>query len=281
MWVDLEPGTSAMSAEQLERTWDPATKAVLIVHAHGYPTDVGGIVPIAHQRGAAVIEDITHAPGAWSGGHRVGSIGDVMVMSCSPTKPLGAIGNAGLAATDSSDIAGSMREYLSYGFENESLKAVHAGVLGAEFDYATVGINGMPDEIQAAVLRRKLTRLDEWADLRRKQLSVYERSLRNVPGVRMVQGQGQQRPAPRHLIANAGANRDAILGLLRDRGVGATAGYYPGLHSQDVYADLARAPLPAARDFEQSIVALPIGPEFTSGEIEASAEALCRVVATL
>src|SRR3954451_11553247 len=149
--VDVEPGGFTIDPAALEEALDaplpgrPA--AVLPVHLYGEPADMEPIARLARRRGLRIIEDCAQSHGAHYRGRNTGGIGDIGVFSFYPTKNLGALGDAGMTATDDPTLAASLREIREYGWRERYISA-------------RVGINTRLDPIQAAILATKLPRLD-------------------------------------------------------------------------------------------------------------------------
>jgi dTDP-4-amino-4,6-dideoxygalactose transaminase len=282
-FVDIAPGTTGMDPAALATSWSQSLRAVLVVHTYGYPAPVHELAGIARMHGAAVVEDISHAPGAWIEQQRVGSVGDITVMSCASTKPLAAVGNAGMASADDPELIRNLREYIAYGFDSTSLLAIHRGDPGARYRYATVGINGMPDELQAAVLRLKLARIDDWAVRRRDNMLVYQEAIESsgsdlILPIALSEG---DKPAPRYYVAQARRERDLLVSGMRQRGVAATLGYLPTLNHQAVFSHLPEANLSATDAFANSMIGFPLAPELSKAEVSTAATILHEMLAVL
>lgn len=281
-WVDVGPGTTGMSIDDLETRWHDRIRAILLVHTHGYPADARAAARLGHEKGVPLIEDITHSPGAWLDDQRVGTFGRATIMSCAPTKPLGAAGSLGLIAADDARLIRKAREYSSYGFELSSLAALHRGQSGPWFDYVTVGINGLPDELPAAIVRLKLPLMDRWADRRRAIAALYDDFFIRVGGDRAVpvgclEG---SRSAPRSYVILA-KDRDRLAKALAALGIAVSYNYVPALHRQRVFAAGDPAILPTTDQLDDTILGLPNAPENTDNETEYVLEALEHVLTGL
>lgn len=281
-WVDVAPGTTGMSVDHLEARWHDRIRAVLLVHTHGYPADAAAIASVAHERGVPLIEDITHSPGVWLEGRRTGTFGRVTIMSCAPTKPLGAIGSLGLVASDDVDLIRRARRYASYGFKLSSLEAIHSGRIGAWFDYVTVGINGLPDELPAALVRLKLPLIDRWAERRRLTAARYDHFFARVgqDHATPVASPAGAHPAPRSYVIMS-RDRDRLAKTLAGRGVSTSYNYVPSLHRQRVFSAGGPISLPATDHLDATILGLPNAPENPDTATELVLEALHEGLADL
>jgi len=164
-------GAIPVPVEADERTYniDPAyimeaitarTKAIIPVHLYGQPADMDPICDIAREYKLKVIEDAAQAHGARYKGKRVGTLGDAGGFSFYPSKNLGAAGDGGAVVTNDDKLAGKIRMLRNYGSKQ---KYVHE----------LQGFNSRLDEMQAAMLRVKLGKLDEYNLYRRKLASIY------------------------------------------------------------------------------------------------------------
>ncbi|MFW9263337.1 DegT/DnrJ/EryC1/StrS family aminotransferase [Nostoc sp. CALU 546] len=149
--VPVEPDekTYNINPQLIEAAITERTKAILVVHLYGQPADMDAINTIAHRYNLKVIEDAAQAHGARFKDHRVGSLGDAAGFSFYPTKNLGAIGDGGAVTTNDVDLADKVRLLRNYGSR-------------VKYENEIQGYNSRLDELQAAFLRVKLTKLDEW-----------------------------------------------------------------------------------------------------------------------
>ena len=152
--VEPDPVTHNLTAEAVEAAITPATKAIMPVHLYGSPADMDGILAIGRDRGIPVVEDAAQAQGARYRGRRTGSLGDAAGFSFYPGKNLGALGDAGAITTDDDALAERVRMLRNYGSK-------------LKYHHDLPGLNSRLDSLQAAALRIKLRRLDEWNERRR------------------------------------------------------------------------------------------------------------------
>ena len=152
--IDVDPGTHLITAEAVDDALGPRTRCVIPVHLYGRTVDLDPILALTRRAGVAVIEDACQAHGARYRGRRVGSIGDCGCFSFYPAKNLGAWGDGGALVTNDGRIGHRVRLLRSHGEE-------------PRYRHRLVGTTARLDGIQAAVLRVKLRRLDEWNAARR------------------------------------------------------------------------------------------------------------------
>lgn len=147
--VEPDPTTFNIAPERIAAAITSRTKAVIPVHLYGQPADMDPIMTISRNHGLKVIEDNAQAHGARYKGRRTGSLADAAAASFYPAKNLGAFGDAGALTTNDAELADRVRTLRNYG----SKKKYH---------HDCQGHNSRMDELQAAFLRAKLKRLDEW-----------------------------------------------------------------------------------------------------------------------
>ena len=149
-----------MDAEAIEAKITSKTKAILPVHLYGQSCDMSVIMDLAKKHNLKVIEDCAQCHGSTWNGQKAGTFGDLGCFSFYPTKPLGALGDAGAILTDNAELADSLRMLRNYGsrtkYHNES-----------------IGVNSRLDEVQAAVLRTGLKHLDEMNETRISLSKIY------------------------------------------------------------------------------------------------------------
>src|SRR5687767_5415083 len=168
--VPVEPDerTFNLDPAQIEKAITPRTRAIIPVHLYGQPADIDPINDLAGKYGLAVIEDAAQAHGARYKGKRVGGLGDAAGFSFYPGKNLGALGDGGAIVTNNKDLANRIRTLRNYGSQEKYFNEEK-------------GWHSRLDEMQAAMLRVKLRRLDEWNERRNRVASLYRQTLEGVP----------------------------------------------------------------------------------------------------
>ena len=242
--VDLEDAAAKVT---------PRTVGFVPVHLYGHPADLPGVLELCAARSLWLLEDCAQAHGAAWQGRKVGSFGRAGVFSFYPSKNLTVMGDGGLLVTDDADVAVRCRRLRDHGRVN---KDVHT----------EVGFNLRFNDIQAAIGRVLLRRLDAMNDRRRALADRYARGLaglplilpREVPGARHVY----------HLYVVRARERDALARFLKERGI-ATGIHYPvPSHRQPAVEHLAPPPLERTERLVQEILTLPISAGHTDAEID-------------
>jgi dTDP-4-amino-4,6-dideoxygalactose transaminase len=246
--VECDPETFNIAPELIEPAITPRTRAIIPVHLYGQPADMDPILNIARKHGVKVIEDNAQAQGARYKGKRTGALGDAAATSFYPAKNLGSFGDAGAVTTNDPDLAHRVRCLRNYG---SSKKYCHD----------TQGFNSRMDEFQAAFLRVKLGRLDEWNDRRRLIAARYLRELNDVPELKLPFVPDWAEPVW-HLFAVRHENRDEFQRSLSNTGIETLIHYPIPPHMSGAYAGAGWKPgdFPVAEQIAKTELSLPLGP---------------------
>ena len=260
LFCDVDLATALIDTTMLLACLTPRTKVVVPVHLYGYVADMPRVMEIARGRGVKVLEDCAQCHGATLHGRPAGTFGDVAAFSFYPTKNLGAYGDGGLCYARDPELVEQMRRIRMYGF---------AGSYYAERE----GINSRLDELQAAILSVKLTRLSAWVARRRELALRYDRQL--LPRIaRVVAAEGVLHA--RHLYVVRVPDRERVQKRLLEAGI-LTGVHYPHpIHLMRGYAFLGgrQGQLPVSEQLAREVLSLPIYPELADADVDAVSAAL-------
>ena len=248
-FCDVDPDTQTLDAAEIERRAGPRARAVLVVHLYGRTANMEDVLAQARSRGLVVLEDCAQAHGARRQGRLAGVWGDAAAFSFYPTKNLGAAGDGGMVVTNDARLATRLR----------SLR-VHGGQ--RRYYHDEVGVNSRLDEIQAAILRVKLERLEDWNLERRRHAAYYDGVL--APAVR-VPAAAPEGSHIYHQYVIRVPDRDELRRSLAERGI-ETAIYYPvPLHRQKCFAYLgySTGDFPEAEAAAREVLSLPMHADLT------------------
>lgn len=254
--VPVEPDerTYNLDPARLEEAITPRTRAIMPVHIYGQPADMDAIKQIADRYELKVIEDAAQAQGARYQGTRAGGIGDAAGFSFYPGKNLGAMGDAGAITTNDAQLADRIRVLRNYGSRVKYYNEVK-------------GFNSRLDEMQAALLRIKLRKLDEWNKRRRQVAEHYLQTLEGAPDLTLPYVPEGADPIW-HLFVIRHPRRDALHKHLADNGVGTLIHYPMPPHLQDAYAELGytKGRLPISEKMAREVLSLPMGPHVSADD---------------
>ena len=261
VFVDIDPASYTLDADQLERAISRRTKAIIPVHLYGQPADMTAISEIARRHGLAVIEDACQAHGAEHHGKRVGSLGDLACLSFYPGKNLGAYGEGGIVITSHEPFVRTIRMLRDWGQERK-------------YDHVLKGYNYRMEAIQGAILGVKLRYLEAWTEARRRQARLYDARLSNS-SVEPPKAMSHARHVY-HVYAIRSQQRDALQGFLQTRGIQTGIHYPTPVHLQKAYADLGyrKGDFPHSERAAAEVLSLPMYPELSNTAIEQVAGAI-------
>ena len=255
LFVDIDEQTCLMDISKIEKAITPKTKAIIPVHLYGQPVCLEPILGIAKKHNLQIIEDCAQAHSAEYLNKKVGSIGTIGCFSFYPSKNLGAYGDGGLVITDNKRIAKRVKMLRFYGFSTRDY---------SEFE----GINSRLDEIQAAILRIKLSHLDKWNNRRREIARLYCNLLKRSNVILPLENAASKHVY--HLFVIRVKDRDALKNYLKEREISTGIHYPIPIHLQSAYKFLGyrRGDLPITERIANEILSLPIFPELTDAEVK-------------
>lgn len=263
VFVDIDPRTCCMDPTRIEDAITSRTKVIIPVHLYGHPADMDPILEIAARRGLTVIEDAAQAHGAKHKGRTAGSMGRLGCFSFYPGKNLGACGEGGAVVTDDPELARTLRMLRDWGQERK-------------YHHELLGFNYRMEGLQAAALRIKLRRLEQWTEARRSRAALYDALLADS-GVALPYESPDCRHA-RHVYAIRHARRDELQQYLADAGIQTGVHYPIPVHLQKAYAQLGHSAgdFPVSERAASETLSLPLYPELRDEAVAEVCEAVRR-----
>ncbi len=264
--VPVEPDerTFNLDPARIEAAITPRTKAIMPVHLYGQPADMEPINLLAEKFNLKVIEDAAQAHGARYRGKRTGGLGHAAGFSFYPGKNLGAIGDGGAVTTNDADLAERIMLLRNYGSK-------------VKYWNEEKGFNSRLDELQAAFLRVKLSRLDEWNERRQKVALQYLNGL-TLAGLRLPFVPDWCEPVW-HLFVVCHPDRDRLQRLLKEADIGTLIHYPVPPHLQQAYREfqLKIGDYPLAERLANETLSLPIGPHIKPDAVDKVVSILCEI----
>ncbi|HVW07899.1 MAG TPA: DegT/DnrJ/EryC1/StrS family aminotransferase [Bryobacteraceae bacterium] len=260
--VDCDPATLELNPGALSDAVTPCTCAVIATHLYGHPADIDTIAAICRNRKLKLIEDAAQAHGALYKGRRAGSLGDAAAFSFYPAKNLGAFGDGGAVVSNDARLVDRVRLLRNYGSR-------------VKHDHEAVGLNSRLDPLQAALLRTKLPRLEDWNARRRSIASRYLSELDGLADLRLPAVADRTEPAW-HLFVVRTARRDSLRQFLADAGIETMIHYPVPPHLSGAYAGSIRGEFPAAARTAATVLSLPIGPHLEDDAVSSVIAAIRR-----
>lgn len=258
VFADIDPARHTIDPAQVEAAITSRTAAIMPVHLYGQAADMPALAAIASRHGLAIVEDAAQAHLCTSAGQPVGSFGHGAGFSFYPTKNLGALGDGGAVTTNDPALAARLRR-LRNGGQTE------------RYHHAEFGLNSRLDEMQAAILRERLTRLPGWTAQRRALAATYRQALAGAP----VTVPPECDPGHvYHLFVVRTPARDALQAHLREAGIETLVHYPIAIPDQAALASEAPATCPEARRAADEVCSLPLYPSLSEVSVAEVAAAV-------
>ncbi len=254
--VSVEPDEKTYNINPIliEKAVTENTKAIIAVHLFGQPADMDPINAIAKKYDLKVIEDAAQAHGAKYKGRRAGSLGNAAGFSFYPGKNLGALGDAGAVTTNDPILADKIKVLRNYGSK-------------LKYFNEAKGYNSRLDELQAAFLRVKLSKLDEWNKQRRIVAHKYLQELQNCDNI-ILPYVPEWAESVWHLFVIRHPERDKLQAYLTEAGIGTLIHYPIPPHLSGAYMEIGYnvGDFPITERIAKSVLSLPMGPHINQNE---------------
>lgn len=272
-FADILPETFNLDPDSVQAAITPATKAIILVHLFGQCASMNRFQAIAKTHGVALVEDAAQSIGSSfeitpGDPEPAGSMGDIGCFSFFPSKNLGCAGDGGLVTT------GSQRLH-------EKLKRLRNHGAYPRYHHTMIGGNFRLDEIQAAILSAKLTRLETWTEARQANAGLLKEGLRPQQDRGLLELPGKD-PQSEHVYNQftvvLNIDRTKVTEILDSAGIG-WAVYYPlCLHLQQCFGYLGgrKGDCPVAERISNKALSLPIHPWLTREHVDRIIETFNR-----
>jgi UDP-2-acetamido-2-deoxy-ribo-hexuluronate aminotransferase len=260
--VDVDPDTFNIDPESVRRAITPKTRAIVPVHLFGQCADMEAMMEIASQHNLFIIEDACQAIGAdyiFKDGSRkkAGTIGHVGCTSFFPSKNLGCYGDGGAIFTDDDELARQLRVVVNHG-------------MTVRYYHDFIGVNSRLDSIQAAVLKVKLAKLDEYAAARNRAADFYDNAFRNHSKLRIpVRFERSNHVFHQYTLVTKDVDRNALQEFLASKEVPAMIYYPVPLHMQKAYLDprYREGDFPVTEHLCRTVISLPMHTELDDDQL--------------
>lgn len=261
--VDVDPNTFLIDLEAVEAAITPKTKAIVPVHLFGQVSNMDGLMKIAKKHNLKVVEDTAQAIGAdytFSDGttQKAGTIGDIGCTSFFPSKNLGCMGDGGAIFTNDDELAAEMRMVVNHG---QSKRYYHD----------RIGVNSRLDSIQAAILRVKLRKLDNYSNSRKAVAEYYDKAFASCEQlVTPVRAEGSTHVFHQYTMMVKNGKRDELQAALAEKGIPSMIYYPVALHMQEAYKDdrYPNGHFPVTERLVDEVISLPMHTEMDDEQLE-------------
>ena len=247
-----------LDANKIEEKITNNTKAILAVHLYGQTCDMDKIMNIANKYNLKVVEDCAQAHGTSWNGKKAGTFGDIACWSFYPTKNLGAFGDGGAITTDNENYAEQVRVIRNYGASK------------THYDNEVVGMNSRLDELQAGLLRVKLSHLDELNNERKAIAKRYNDEVKNPYIKPLATRPGSDNVYHQYVIHVSDGKRDGLMSYLKENEIG-TIIHYPipsPLQTAYKYLGYKQGDFPIAEKYANEVLSLPMYNGMSKEEID-------------
>ncbi|MCW8906963.1 MAG: DegT/DnrJ/EryC1/StrS family aminotransferase [Sedimenticola sp.] len=264
VFADIDEASFNLDPDSVEQRIGERTRALLPVHIFGNPAPMESLRSLADHHGLKLVEDAAQAFGARCGEAVVGSLGDTGCFSFYPTKVLGCYGDGGLVTTSDDDLYERLLKLRNHGAT-------------APFTHDELGYNSRLDEIQAALLRLKLEKLEQDVAARNRVAGWYDKRLEGLDLALPERPESGRHAFNLYTVRHP--RRDALRACLNEHKVGNSQCYPLGLHLQAVFASLGYVPgdLPVVDRICGETLSLPIYPAISEQQVAR----VCELVASV
>lgn len=288
VFADIHRDTQNITADTIQAALTPRSRAVIVVHLAGWPCEMDPILELAHRHNLAVIEDCAQAQGATYKGQAVGSFGDAAAFSFCQDKIMTTLGEGGMLTTNNPDLWRRACAFRNHGNSCPEPFLDPSPEDGPGFRWMrdSIGTNWRITEVQAAVGRRQLRKVDGWLDRRRIHANALFQRLSRIPPLRVPLPSSEIEPAwyrfyvfvrPEKL--DEGWDRDRIIEAVNREGVPCFAGSCSEIYREKAFAEFRpHTPLAVTRELGETSLAFLVHPTLGESDIEDMCYAIEKVM---
>lgn len=263
--IFVEPDEhGSINADKIEEKITKNTKAIMVVHLYGMPADMDKIMNISEKYNLKVIEDCAQSHGAEYKGKKTGTFGDIGCFSFYPTKNLGAFGDGGGISTNSEILYNKIKVLRNYGSD----KKYHNQV---------VGYNSRLDELQAGLLRVKLSHLEE---LIQRRIDIAEKYMRDIKNESIILPEIRDNTRPVwHQFVIRSSDREKLMNYFEKNDISAIIHYPIPPHLSEAYQYLKgkKGDLPVTERYADEVLSLPMYDGISDEEVDRVIEVINAV----
>ncbi len=295
VFVDVDPDSQNITVETISKAVTSKTKAVIAVNLAGWPCDLASIQTFCERNSLFFIEDCAQAHGAALDGKKAGSFGDCAIFSFCQDKIMTTGGEGGMLLTNNVDLWKKVWSFKDHGKEyTRAFCQEHEP--GFRWLVDSFGTNGRMTEMQGAMGRVMLKKLDGWVQKRRSNANQLTQAFETIPGLRVtVPGPKVYHAYYKYYVfinpdeLKGSWNRDAVVAALNRAGVPCNTGSCPEIYLEKAFkpgmfrlqgavADNKEARLPVARQLGETALVFLVHPTLTSSSIEYVVDQVTQVM---
>jgi dTDP-4-amino-4,6-dideoxygalactose transaminase len=288
VFADVDRDSQNITVETIRAVLTPRTRVVICVHLAGWPCDMDPIMMLAKELSLAVIEDCAQAHGAYYKGRPVGSIGHVGAWSFCQDKIMTTGGEGGMVTTNDRDLWAKMWSFKDHG---KSWEAVYerSHMPGFRWLHESFGTNWRMIEMQAAIGRIQLRRMENWHAQRVGNAEAIWTACRRVSGLRVpvIPLEIKHAAYKCYVFIEPSAlkpdwDRDRILQEIVTLGVPCYSGSCSEVYLEKAFDNTGWRPrerLPVARELGETSLMFLVHPGLTKAEIDKTIDTITEVMA--
>ncbi|HCD7429125.1 DegT/DnrJ/EryC1/StrS aminotransferase family protein [Citrobacter cronae] len=277
VFADVDLNSQCITAESIAEVLTPNTKAIIVVHLAGMPAEMDPIMALAEKHNLYVIEDCAQAHGARYKGKSVGSIGHIGAWSFCQDKIMTTGGEGGMVTTNDRTLWSAMWSYKDHG---KSYDAVYhrKHKPGFRWLHESFGTNWRMLEMQGAIGRIQLRKMNDWTQSRRENGKAIDNALADLKGVRLVKVPDYIEHAEyKHYVfikpssLKEGWSRDRIIEEINSAGVPCYQGSCSEIYREKAFDNTTwrpQKPLRNAAELGETSLMFLVHPTLTSAEID-------------
>lgn len=291
VFVDVDPDSQNITARAVEEAVTPRTKAVIAVHLAGWPCEMGALEALCRGKGIFLVEDCAQAHGAKTGGKPTGSFGHFAVFSFCQDKIMTTGGEGGMLVTGDDDLWKSAWSFKDHGKDYDAVfRGGHPE--GFRWMVKSFGTNHRMTEMQAAIGRVQLRKLDGWVEKRRRLASILTQGFAPLDALRVISPPGHVHHSyykyyafvrPERLLP--GWSRDRVLSALAEKGIPCGSGICPEIYREQAFeacewrtGRAGRSRLEAARTLGETSLMFQVHPTLEEGHMHYIVEHMTRIM---
>ncbi len=288
VFADIDPRSQNITAQSIAAVITPRTRAIIAVHLAGWPCDMDPIMALAAQHDLFVIEDCAQAHGARYKERPVGSLGHVAAFSFCQDKIMSTGGEGGMLVTDDEALWSRAWSFKDHGKSYDAVyRREHPP--GFRWLHESFGSNWRLTEMQAAIGRLQLRKLDDWVARRRANAARLDRCCEQIPALQVVVPPNEILSAcyKYYVFVDAqklaaGWDRDRIMAAISAEGVPCFSGSCSEIYREQAFAGTASVPqqaLPNAARLAQTSLMLLVHPTQGDVQMDQACAAISKVMA--
>ena len=276
VFVDIDEDSGCIDVNLVERLISKKTKAISVVHLGGWPADLNKLCRLAEAFNLKIIEDCSQAHGAKLNGKSVGSFGDIATWSFCQDKIITTGGEGGMITTSDKNLWERIWSYKDHGKDYKTVFKEHPP--GFRWLHKSFGTNFRMTEMQSAIGRYQLSKLDKWISLREKNSMILAKGLSDLEILRV--------PLPKQNIQCAWYkfyvyikpnllkeewSRDRIISHLSDQDIPVFSGSCSEIYLEECFKTSGLAPkkrLPVAKRLGETSLMFLVHPTLSKSNME-------------